>query len=384
MFLALKLAFRNLIGAGLRTWLNAIVLSFAFVMIIFFNGFLDGWKHQAVNDSIEWEFGDGQLIHKKYDPYDPFSFQDSHDKIPDTSRFLSPVLVRQATIYPNNRMVSVVMKGISPDQSIVKIPVEFLKNTKVDFPVIIGKRMAKSNKLKKGDQMLLRWRDKNGTFDAANITVVEVFDNDIASVDNGQLWMDINKLWQITGLDRHATYLVAGNHYLPEKYNNWTFKSQEELLEFLLEIIGMEKISSSILYMLLLAIALLAIFDTQVLSIFRRQKEIGTYIAMGMTRFKVMILFTVEGAMYSFFAMILGTLYGIPLFRYFTRIGLSIPEASQNAGVTVADVIYPIYTLKLILTTILIIIISATLVSFIPARKISKMDPVAALKGKLQ
>ena len=33
------------------------------------------------------------------------------------------------------------------------------------------------------------------------------------------------------------------------------------------------------MYGLLLNIALLAIFDTQVLSIFRRQKEIGTYIA---------------------------------------------------------------------------------------------------------
>ena len=44
---------------------------------------------------------------------------------------------------------------------------------------------------------------------------------------------------------------------------------------------------------------MLAIFDTQVLSIFRRQKEIGTYVALGMTRKQVVALFTVEGAMHS-------------------------------------------------------------------------------------
>jgi putative ABC transport system permease protein len=38
MKLAIKLAYRNLIGAGLRTWLNVIVLSFAFVVILWLRG----------------------------------------------------------------------------------------------------------------------------------------------------------------------------------------------------------------------------------------------------------------------------------------------------------------------------------------------------------
>ena len=32
--LIIKLAFRNIVGAGLRTWLNVFVLSLAFVIII--------------------------------------------------------------------------------------------------------------------------------------------------------------------------------------------------------------------------------------------------------------------------------------------------------------------------------------------------------------
>ena len=58
--LSIKLAWRNLIGAGLRTWLNVIVLSISFVVIIWHRGMLDGWHQQARLDTIDWEIGGGQ------------------------------------------------------------------------------------------------------------------------------------------------------------------------------------------------------------------------------------------------------------------------------------------------------------------------------------
>ena len=81
--LTLKLAYRNLIGAGLRTWLNVIVLSFSFVIIIWHRGFLEGWNRQARRDTIEWEIGGGQYWHDQYDPYDFFTIADSHGPVPD-------------------------------------------------------------------------------------------------------------------------------------------------------------------------------------------------------------------------------------------------------------------------------------------------------------
>lgn len=384
MKLALQLAYKNLIGAGLRTWLNAAVLSFSFVMIIFFNGLMDGWNQQAKKDTIEWEYGNGKLLHENYDPFDPFSLQDGHGKIPENSENLIPILIRQASIYPEGRMVSINLKGIDANQKTLLLPTHSLKNSKANIPAIIGKRMAESAKLGKGDEVLLRWRDKNGTFDAANITIVEIFDCNVQSIDNGQIWISIDKLWEMTNLENHATLFVAKKENNQTKLSGWNFKSQQELLSDIEEIIAMKKSSNSILFVLLLAIALLAIFDTQVLSIFRRQKEIGTYVALGMTRFQVMKLFTIEGSFYSFFAMLLGCLYGIPLFVYLSNVGFSIPQGQQDMGFAMAAKIFPVYGFKLIISSILLIVASATIVSFLPARKIAKMDPVAALKGKLQ
>lgn len=384
MKLAFQLAYRNLIGAGLRTWLNVGVLSFAFVLIILYNGILDGWNQQARTDTIAWEYGQGQLRSGEYDPYDPFTVLDGHGVLPESKQEgLIPILLRQGTIYPGGRMLSVILKGIDVDQTILNIPTAQLKTSNANIPVILGKRMAESAHLKEGDEVLMRWRDKNGTYDASAITVAGIFDCNVPTVDGGQIWMGIDKLWEITQLQGSATLFVASTDE-PLSEEGWEYLSQENLLQDLADMIEMKKYSSSIMYGLLLLIALLAIFDTQVLSIFRRQKEIGTYIALGMTRAKVVVLFTIEGTMYSILATIVGSLYGIPLFMYLTKTGMGMPEASQDMGFAVAERIYPMYSVGLVLSTVLLVVISATIVSFLPARKIAKMDPVDALKGKMQ
>lgn len=384
MKLSFQLALKNLLGAGLRTWLNAGVLSFSFVMIIFFNGMLDGWNEQARRDGIAWEYGQGQLLHHDYDPLDPFTIQDGHGIIPQSQGTLVPILLRQASIYPQGRMLSVTLKGIDPTQTILKLPTSRLDTTEAQLPAIIGKRMAESAHLKKGDQVLMRWRDKNGTFDANTVTIVDVFDTDVSSVDAGQIWIPIQKLWAMTGLTGQGTLAVYGQEPQLTEVPGWKYESQEALLQNITDIIAMKKSSGYFLFVLLLGIALLAIFDTQVLSIFRRQKEIGTYVALGMTRQQVVGLFTVEGGMYSLFALVVGAVYGVPLLIFFAQNGIGIPAASQNMGVAIAERIFPVYGLMLVLGTMLLIVLSATIVSYMPARKIATLNPVNALKGKLQ
>jgi len=387
MKLAFQLAYRNLVGAGLRTWLNVGILAFTFIVIIFFNGYLDGWNLQAQRESIKWEYGNGQLRHQDYDPLDPFTLTDAHGKLASSkSENLSPILIRQASLYPEGRMISILMKGIDSQQKTLSLPTEAFQETDAEIPALIGQRMANSNNLKIGDQILLRWRDKNGTFDASEITITQIFETDVAGVDLGQIWIPIEKLWEMTELNGHATYFITTENYQHEKIEGWEFFSKEELLNQLKEVIEMKSASSSILYLLLLGIALLAVFDTLVLSIFRRQKEIGTYIALGMTRWQVVKLFTIEGSMYSLMASVVGIIIGTPIFWYFATNGIGMPEyvTPEDMGITIAQRIYPAFSIGLLVGTLALVVISATIVSFLPSRKIAKMDPVDALKGKVQ
>jgi ABC-type lipoprotein release transport system permease subunit len=385
MRLALQLAYKNLIGAGLRTWLNVSVLSFAFVIIIFYSAFLNGWQEQARIDGMEWEYGQGQLQHEGYDPYDPFSIIDGHGALPlSEQKNLVPVLVRSGSVYPDGRMVPINIKGIDINQETVRIPTRLLKESRGEIPAVIGHRMAASANLKVGDEMVLRLRDKNGTYDAANITIAGIFNTTIATVDNGQIWMSIDKLRKMTGLTGHFSYFIATKDFVQHEVAGWKFADLSYLMKDLNAAVAMERASSFIIYLVLFSIALLAVFDTQVLSIFRRQREIGTYIALGMTRVQVVKLFTVEGSTYALLASIVGCVYGIPIFIYTATKGISLwGEMGSEMGISIADIIYPIYTFGLVAGTFTIVVVLATLVSFIPARKIAKMNTVNALKGKL-
>ena len=309
MKLEFKLAFKNLFGAKLRTLLNVFVLSFSFVIIIFLNSIMDGWDQQAQKDSVEWEFGEGHLLHNDYDPLDSYTILDGHGEIPKRSIGMTPVLERQASVYPQGRMIGVVLKGIPSDQKILKLPTKKLNQNKDEFPVIIGKRFAESAKLKKGDRVQIRWRDKNGTYDANTIIIEEIFDSNVPNIDNGKIWIDIEKLWKMTGLENQATYFILDQDFRKGPFDSWTYRSKTTLLKNLKDLINQKKASQSVIFGLLLAIALLAIFDTQILSIFRRQKEIGTYIALGMTRLRVVRLFTIEGSVYSIMALIFGPVF---------------------------------------------------------------------------
>lgn len=391
MKLAIKLAFKNLIGAGLRTWLNVIVLSFSFVIIIAAKGLLVGWDRQAKNDMADWEIGGGQFWNSKYDPYDPFSLSDAHAPVPlEFSEEISqgnmvPVLIAQGTIYPEGRMQSILIKGITPSQTLLELPTAKLDTVVGAIPAIIGSNMAHSNKLNIGDYLTIRWRDANGTFDAAEICITAIFSTNVPTVDKAQVWIPLDSLQSMLLMPNEATILTFRDKELKRlDVENWKLMTFSVLVQEIEEMIQTKSVGQSIFYTILLILALLAIFDTQVLSIFRRQKEIGTYVALGYTRSQVVGLFTVEGAMYAIFAAVTGAIYGIPFLLWFANKGISLGMSSSDYGFAIAETMYPVYSVSLVFGTTLLVLLATTIVSYWPSRKIAKMNPTEALRGKIQ
>ena len=385
-----KLAYRNLIGAGLRTWLNVFVLSLTFVVIIAHKGLLDGWDKQAQFDMINWDVAGGQLWHNSYDPYDPFTINESHGRMsPEilqakTDSMLTPILFTQGSIYPEGRMQNAMIKGIDPDQSIIHIPSDKLKTDSQMLPAIIGTRMAKSNKLKEGDFLTIRWRDVNGTFDATEVQISGIFKTNVPLVDVGTIYIPLNDLQDMMLLPDEASIVIMKEGTVIEAGEEFILRDKEYLLKEVKEMIQSKSAGGAIIYIMLLLLAMLAIFDTQVLSVFRRQKEIGTFIAMGMTRGEVIRMFTLEGAMYGFFALVLAAIYGTPLLMKFREVGFEMPASTDDFGLAVAESIIPYYSAGLIIVTVIVVLLTTTLVSFMPVRKIAKMKPTDAIKGKLQ
>jgi len=391
MKLAIKLAFKNLIGAGLRTWLNVIVLSFSFVIIIAARGILVGWDRQAKNDMTDWEIGGGQYWNVNYDPYDAFTLADAHAPVPENfipeieNKDMVPVLITQGTLFNQGRMQSILIKGINPDQTLLELPTNKLDTLIEAIPAIIGSNMASTNKLQLGDYVTIRWRDKNGTFDATDICITNIFTTNVPTVDLAQVWIPMENLQSMTLMPGEATILTfRDKEKVREDTENWKLMTYKALVKDIEEMIKTKSVGQAIFYTILLILALLAIFDTQVLSIFRRQKEIGTYVALGYTRGEVVGLFTIEGAMHAILAAIMGALYGIPFLAWFASKGITLGVSSADYGFAIADTMYPAYSGALVIGTTIIVLLATTIVSYWPSRRIAKMNPTEALRGKLQ
>jgi ABC-type lipoprotein release transport system permease subunit len=384
-----KLALRNLLYSGLKTWLNVLALSLSFVVIILAQGFYDGLKKEIANSTIDLYYGGGQYWVNTYIPYDPLSIEDAHAPIPEQLQELvdnnraCPILIRSAAIYPNHRIQNVLLKGIPADQKVLDLPSSVLTSEGEEIPTLIGNRMAEDSGLKIGDLVTVRWRDNNGTFDAKELKIKEIMRTSVRAVDEGQIWIAFEDLARITGLNNQATMLVlAQNEEFNYKIKNWNFRDLDYLLQDARAFVNADNIGASIFYFILILLAMLSIFDTQVLAIFRRKKEFGTLMAMGMTKRSLIQLITLEGAMYAVLASVVAAIYGIPILIHAKATGFGMPEAVGKYGYAIGNRIYPNFPLWLILTTVISILVITTIVGYLPTRRISKLSPTEALRGK--
>ena len=384
-----KLAIKNLIGAGIRTWLNVIVLSIAFFAIVFMQGLYIGMGEQSTDAMVDGYYGGGQYWQDNYDPYDPFTLEDSHARIPEKLNALAdagqaaPILMVQATSFPGGRILPAMLQGVSTNQKVINLPSHVLETESEAIPALIGTRMAKSARLDVGDFLTIRWRDANGTYDATDVQIVHIMKTIVSQIDANKIWVPLDRLQEMAAMPNEATMVVIGEDNTDIlQAEGWSFKNHDFLLADVNAMVKQKTVGGSILYVLLLFLGGLAIFDTQVLSIFRRQKEIGTLIALGMTRAKVIRLFTLEGALHGLLAAIFGIIWGSPLLYMMAKNGWPMPDYGDGFGLALGEAIYPLYGAGLIFGTTILVLITVTIVSFMPTRRIAKLNPTDALRGK--
>jgi ABC-type antimicrobial peptide transport system permease subunit len=61
-----------------------------------------------------------------------------------------------------------------------------------------------------------------------------------------------------------------------------------------------------------------------------------------------------------------------------------MPAGSESYGLALAERIYPSYGAGLVLISTILVVVTTTIVSYLPSRKISKMNPTEAIRGKIQ
>jgi ABC-type antimicrobial peptide transport system permease subunit len=82
--------------------------------------------------------------------------------------------------------------------------------------------------------------------------------------------------------------------------------------------------------------------------------------------------------------LVVGAIYGIPLLWLSAVTGMTFPQETMDSmQLALPTTLYPAYGVPLVLGTIVIVLITVTIVSFLPTRRISKLKPTDALRGRM-
>lgn len=388
----LRLAFRNIINNGWRSLINVVVISIVLIIMVWMQAMYYSWIRLAEIQQSEWEYGEGMLRVRAYDPYDAFSFEDSYAPVPGElkpgieSGEVVPVLLAPASIYPQGRMMGAIVKGMPQQQNILSFPSHRLESGSSDLtPVVIGQAMAKSSRLEAGDVFTIRIRDISGAYNAIDAIVDTVLFIPAPTADVGTVWLNLAELQRIRGAEDMASYFVFDDgKYRSFSNQDFRYIDRDEYFADLYQMLANERFQQVLMYALLVFLAMIAVFDTQALAVFKRRREIGTLAALGFTKGRIALLFTLEGTLYTMFAFILTPILGFPLFWYFASIGFRIPKGYDDFAIQgMTDTIRFTYPMHEIAIVFLIILVFTAIVSWLPTRRIARLNPVDALRGKV-
>jgi len=384
----LEIAWKNFYRQGVRGLLNACVTAFAMIALIFMLSLLNGFQAQATRNMVATDMAGGQYRAPNFDILTPTDWEDRTFSVPNLLHSLSAsdkaeVLVQQGLLFPNRRIYPVQLRGIETRQSLLDLPLSKLKvygsHPPDVIPVIVGTRMAKKAHLTKGTTLVLKWRDKRNVVDARNVLVADVVSFVNPRVDEGVVWIRLDHLRAMTTRPGEVSW-VAVKKFVGT-VDGVKFHTLDILIADLMALLEQDRRNSRILWVILMFLAGTSVLNTQILNIFKRQKEIGTLMALGMKANQVVRIFVMEGSLSAFGAVILGLVFGVPFIRWFQNIGLDVSYLSDST-IPVSERIFLDMHFWEVASSIIMVVLIMVFVAWWPVRKITRLDPTLALRGR--
>jgi putative ABC transport system permease protein len=254
--------------------------------------------------------------------------------------------------------------------------------------IMLGKGLATQLGAEPGDPVVVLVENPNSGLNAIDATVAGVFESVSKAYDDSALLLPIaaaRNLLKVTGahgwfvyLDRtENTTVVAGE--LRSRFDAAQFEVRpwNELAEFYRRAVDLFRQQLDVVRFIVIAIILLGIGNTMMMSVMERTGEIGTVMALGIKRRVLLAQFLVEGGLIG----LLGGLGGLLLALL---IGVGIDglhiEMPPPPGLTRGYVAHVLVTPDIVIEAILIAVITTTLASLYPAWKASRMVIVDAIR----
>jgi putative ABC transport system permease protein len=257
------------------------------------------------------------------------------------------------------------------------------------FQVMLATGLAKSLKSKVGDTLTLMSTTTEGALNALDAEVVGIFSTGISEYDEralrvplqvAQKLLDTEKVSKlVVGLERTADtdrlHDILASRLRSAGYP-LVIRRWYEMATFYQAVVRMFNTVFRMLGTIIFVLVVLSSSNTMLMAVLERVREIGTLMAFGTTRLKVLAIFVVEGIFMGIIGGAFGAVFGYLAIRALNRAHLTMPTPPGNTQSfpIVIPFIPGIFT-----GVFLLMVATMAVASVLPALRASRLKIVDAL-----
>lgn len=408
-----SLSWRNLWRHKRRTWLTIGAMVFSNILLVFMISLQIGNYDMMIDNSLKAYSGQLQVSTKGYHDEPKMRLaMDDVSSLADGIRVAMPELKvserAEAFVLASSdeRSFGLQLAGVDVDHEadVSSIPglvkegryIRSVFNTDQDIEIIIGKVLARNLKVTVGDQVTILGSGFDGSFAAAVVQVVGIFESGINELDRSLAQIPLDAFQSIFAMDGRGHTIVANGPDVKqvERYqkNLETVLSASsgalETLDWkklnpgLQQAIQSDMASAWFMYGVLVVLVSFSVLNTQLMSVLERTREFGIMNAIGLRPIELIKLVLLETSVMAGLGFLIGTLGGWLLAIYLNQVGLSIPGMQEMAEqFNLSGAMYPSLSLLAIASGPAAVFVGSLLAAIYPVLKLQKLEPIAAMRA---
>ncbi len=407
MNIILRLAWRNLWRHARRTWLTVGAMVFSNMLLVFMISLQFGMYGLMIDNTLRVFTGHLQVQAPGYK---------DEQKMRQVVPAVSDLAGRLRAELANDRIAArgwafglassevrsygIGIYGVEPDfePRVSNIPGLVSQGRYLGDPhaqeIVVGAVLARNLRATVGDELTLLGSGLDGSFAAAVLNIVGIFESGIPDIDRNIAEMPLGAFQDVFYMEGAGHQVVVFGESLREVpdlrervrsllpvgdalvVHDW-----DALQPGLKQAIQADISSAFFMYGVLVILVAFSVLNTQLMSVLERTHEFGVSMALGLTPGRLGRLIMLETAMMGLLGLTLGAVAGALVTTWFTVNGLSIPGMDEMAAqFNLPARVYPRVSLLTMFIGPAVVFLFTLLAAVYPALRLHRLRIVDAMR----
>ena len=405
MNIVLRLAWRNLWRHARRTWLTIGAMVFSNTLLVFMISFQFSMYGLMIDNTLQVFTGHMQVQAPGYK-----DDQKMRQVVPDVQPLAerlrreldSETIAARGWAFglasSEDRSYGIGIYGVEPEYEgkVSNIPGLIEDGQYLDrsdaMEIVIGGMLARNLRVGVGDELTVLGSGLDGSFAAAVVTIVGVFDSGVKEIDRNIAEMPLaafQDVFFMNGAGHQVVILAPTLDEAPRVQQQVAATLPDDLVMHdwvalqpgLKQAIQADMSSAFFMYGILVILVAFSVLNTQLMSVLERTHEFGVVMALGMRPGRLGRLVMLETTLMGLIGFLLGAAAGALLTYWFSVNGLSYPGMEEMvANFNLPGRVYPQVSLLKTVFGPAVVFLFTLLAAVYPAWRLRRLHPVEAMR----